>query len=377
MRKIPEEVITQVLKKYEDGRETPVNLARKYNVSKHSVYRWINSRTERDVQSVTHLSQREFHKMQLELKRLRIDNQAYASCRCNWNSPLHEKLEEIQRLKEQFSIHALCRILQVSRATYYNYALRRPEKTSYEIADDNLRPLIKKIFEDSKERFGSRKIKVVLGQQNIFVSFQRISRLMKEMELVCKQERLRYWSTTSRKYKYYAKKLRLEKAQPAPNMVWVSDITYIRMKDKFCYVCIVIDLFARRVLSHHVSDTMDSRLVQRTFDEAYKARNSPQGLVFHSDLGAQYISFNFRKHLDRLGVTRSYSHPGTPLDNAFAESFFSCMKREELSHKLYSTIEELKADVSEYVSFYNEFRVHERLGNRTPLQVEEEYFSRQ
>lgn len=122
---------------------------------------------------------------------------------------------------------------------------------------------------------------------------------------------------------------------------------------------------------------MDSRLVQRTFDEAYKALNLPQGLVFHSDLGAQYISFNFRKHLDRLGVTRSYSHPRRPLDNAFAESFFSFMKREELSHKLYSTIEELKTDVSEYVSFYNEFRVHERLGNRTPLQVEEDYFSRQ
>ena len=377
MRRIPEEVITQVIKEYEEGSETPTNLARKYNVSKHAVYRWINTRTSREVQSVTHLSQRDFHKMQLELERLRIDNQAYASCRCNWNSPLHDKLEEISRLKDQFSIHSLCRILQVNRATFYNFALRRPEKTSYEIADDELRPLIRRVFEDSKERFGSRKVKVMLEQQELFVSYQRVSRLMKEMELVCKQERLRYWQTTSRKYKYYAKRLKKENATPAPNMVWVSDITYIRVKDDFCYVCIVIDLFARRVLAHSVSKTMGTQLVQQTFDDAYKERNQPQGLVFHSDLGAQYISYNFRKHLDKLGVTRSYSHPGTPLDNAFAESFFSCMKREELSHKLYTSIEELEADVSEYVSFYNEFRIHERLGNRTPVQVEAEFFSKQ
>ncbi len=377
MRRIPEEIITQVLKEYNEGSETPTNLARKYNVSKHAVYRWINSRTEREVQSVTHMSQRDFHKMQLELERLRTDNQAYAACRCNWNSPLHEKLEEIKRLKDQFTIHSLCRILKVSRATYYNYALRSPEKTSFEIADDNLRPMIRKIFEDSKERFGSRKIKIMLGQQDIPVSTKRILRLMKEMGLVCKQERLRYWQTTSKKYKYYARRLKKENAAPAPDMVWASDITYIRVKNDFCYICIVIDLFSRRVLAHHVSDTMNTRLVQLTFDKAYKARNHPRGLVFHSDLGTQYISYDFRKHLDTLGVSRSYSHPGTPMDNAFAESFFSCMKREELSHKLYSTIKELKADVSEYVSFYNEFRVHERLGDRTPVQVEEEYLSRQ
>ena len=98
--------------------------------------------------------------------------------------------------------------------------------------------------------------------------------------------------------------------------------------------------------------------------------------MFHSDQGCQYTDFNFRQRLRQLGVNQSFSNPGSPLDNAVAESFFSCMKREELSHKYYDTIEALEHDVSEYIDFYNSVRIHARLGYLTPNQVEEEFFSR-
>ena len=107
-----------------------------------------------------------------------------------------------------------------------------------------------------------------------------------------------------------------------------------------------------------------------------KTMKRPAGLTFHSDQGSQYTDFYFRKRLRQLGVKQSFSNPGTPLDNAVAESFFACMKREELSHHYYDSIEALEQAVSEYIDFYNTARVHERLGNRTPVEVEEAFFAR-
>ena len=123
---------------------------------------------------------------------------------------LKRKIEEITRLKGKYGIHSLCRILKVNRSTYYHHLLRSPEKTLVELEDEKLRPMIKKIFEDSNERFGTRKIRAVLSRKHIQISEKRISRLVREMGLECKQVRLRYWSSRSRKHKYYKNKLKQE-----------------------------------------------------------------------------------------------------------------------------------------------------------------------
>jgi len=93
MIKVNEKTITEIVKRYQAG-ETPTDLARKFKVAKSSVYRWINSRKERDVQSVTKMSQREFHHMQVKLERLQRDNEVFLACNCSKNSPLEEKIEE-------------------------------------------------------------------------------------------------------------------------------------------------------------------------------------------------------------------------------------------------------------------------------------------
>ena len=374
MFKIDEKIIAEIVKRYQAG-ETPTDLAREFKVAKSSVYRWINERTERDVQSVTKLSQREFHLMQEKMNLLQKENDAFYACNCCRNSPLEERYDEITRLKERFGVHSLCRILNVNRSAYYHHLFRSPEKTQIELEDEKLRPIIKDIFDDSKERFGSPKIRAVLDQRGIHVSRARITRLMKDMELECKQNRLRYWSSTARKYKYYKNKVKRQFIQPEPNLVWVSDITYVRVKDKFCYVCIVIDLFSRRVLAHRTASEISSKIVWDTFEEAFERRKKPKGLTFHSDQGTQYTDYYFRSKLRELEVKQSFSNPGSPLDNAVAESFFACMKREELSHHSYNTIKELDQAVSEYIEFYNSVRIHQRLGNITPIQAEKEFYA--
>ena len=372
MKIVAEDVIQRIVKEYTDG-SAPAELSRKYGVAKSSVYCWINSRTEREVEAVTHMSPREFHLMQVELKRLRADSLIFCNCRCSRSASIQEKYAEIDRLKNQFHIHALCRVLDVRRSSFYHHQNRSPEKTQIELDDEFFAPQIKSLFAQSKERFDSRKIQALLKREGMVISMRRISRLMAEMNLICKQSRLRYWTTTARKYKYYRNRLQQEFKQPAPNLVWVSDITYVRVKNTFHYICIVIDLFSRRVLAHTISERIDAELVQTTFNSAFERRHRPTGLTFHSVQGLQYTDFHFRKHLRTLKVTQSFSNPGTPLDNAVAESFFACMKREELSHNLYETRKQLETDVAEYVAYYNLRRVHQKLDQQTPVEVETDF----
>ena len=234
-----------------------------------------------------------------------------------------------------------------------------------------LRPIIETEFYDSGERFGAAMIKVKLNERGIKISKEHIRRLMKEMKLVCKQNRSRCFNSTHRKYKYRRNRLQRNFTQDAPNKFWVSDITYARVRDEFYAVCAVIDLFSRKVLSFGISPEMDTDLVKKTFLQAFEYRNHPDGLTFHSDQGAQYTAFEFRKMLREFGVRQSLSNPGTPHDNAVAEAFFSILKREELSHNWYNSAEELENTVGDYVDFFNSKRPHRKLKLQTPDQFEQ------
>ena len=137
----------------------------------------------------------------------------------------------------------------------------------------------------------------------------------------------------------------------------------------------ILDLFSRRVLSYGVSERIDTDLTIKAFMDAYKLRNQPQNLLFHSDQGYQYTSYVFRQILKGYHVEQSFSTPGHPHDNAVLETFFSAFKKEQVSQNVYRTKEELEASVAEYIEFYNEGRPHRKLNMKTPVQFEAEYFS--
>ena len=196
---------------------------------------------------------------------------------------------------------------------------------------------------------------------------------MKEMGLVCKQVRLRYYSTTNRKYKYYRNKIQRKFETEAPNLVWVSDFSSVYVKDDLCYIAVVVDLYARVVVACDVTEKTSAEFMIRLFDSAYEKRNRPDHLTFHSDQGTEYTAYIFRKHLRDLGVKQSFSKPGTPMDNAVMESFFACLKREELSHNYYDTLEDLRRDVLDFVDFFNNMRPHQKLGMMTPCEAEQQF----
>lgn len=145
----------------------------------------------------------------------------------------------------------------------------------------------------------------------------------------------------------------------APNIVWASDFTYIKAGGKWFYLCIVMDLFSRKIIAWQLSSKPNSELIKNTFQKAYITRNLPKGLMFHSDRGTQYTAMPFRKILDSFEVVQSFSKKGYPFDNACCESFFKYLKKEECNRRTYHNESELKLSLFQYIEgFYNSKRPH-------------------
>ena len=158
-----------------------------------------------------------------------------------------------------------------------------------------------------------------------------------------------------------------------PNQIWVSDITYFRIKDSWMYLCAIIDLFSRRVVGYRISRTASTRLVTTTFRDAYAERGNPKNLTFHSDRGGQYISDALSKLLQQFGVKQSFSATARPHDNAVAEAFFATFKKEEAYRREYTSEKHFRKSVNEYIRFYNEVRPHQTLKYKTPRGFEAAY----
>lgn len=161
----------------------------------------------------------------------------------------------------------------------------------------------------------------------------------------------------------------------APDRVWVSDITYVRVSNRFCYVCAIMDLYSRKILSYKASTNINTRLVLDTFYLAYSKRGCPKGVMFHSDQGTQYTSKEFRKALDATDFVQSFSAKGHPFDNAVMESFFRYLKHEELNCRTFNSIQELNLSLFEYVEgFYNKSRPHSANNLLSPDEREKGYY---
>ena len=363
-----EEFINKVVEQYKSGTSVK-ELCEQHNISRSTLFLWVKQHTPNEIGKLP----RDLYLLEKEVERLRIENRIYKVCGCSAASPLADRLVAIAAHKNDFSIHALCRVLEVNRSTFYHYDRRSPDVTAIQKEDTKLKPLISDIFAKSHGIFGARKIRVKLKEKGYTVSEHRILRLMKELGLPSKGKRPKINSANDRQYQYYPNRVKRKFLTDAPNKVWISDITYAKVGSDFLYLCTILDLYSRKVLSYNISDRIDTGLTLKTFHEAFARRNKPTGLIFHSDQGVQYTSYEFRSFLKCNGVIQSFSAPGNPYDNAVAERFFSSVKDEDLRRNFYETKEEFQTAMDRYIDFYNNYRPHQRMGFLTPNQVEREY----
>lgn len=159
--------------------------------------------------------------------------------------------------------------------------------------------------------------------------------------------------------------------QKAPNTVWVSDFTYVKVGNSFCYVCAILDLYSRKVIACRTSHKIDSLLAIDTLRDAVCLRGISQGVILHTDRGSQYTSAAFRKAADEMGIVQSFSAKGHPYDNAVMECFFKYLKKEELNRRNFLTIDKLNQSLLSYISgFYNSVRPHSHNDGLSPNQKE-------
>jgi transposase InsO family protein len=219
-----------------------------------------------------------------------------------------------------------------------------------------------------------RRLLVEYGRK---ISVGRVYRLMKSMCLP-KMSTIKPVSTYPKTEQEECKNhLKQQFNQAKPNLAWVSDITYVKVAGRFAYVCVILDLFSRKVIAYKTSAKIDTKLVLDTFYSACEKRGYPKGVLFHSDRGCQYTSKDFRNILDKEEFVQSFSAKGHPYDNAVAECFFKYLKKEELNRRTFNTIKELNLSLFEYIEgYYNTKRPHSSNDQLTPDEKEQAFYKK-
>lgn len=291
------------------------------------------------------------------------------------NATTQEKLAVLEPFYGQFSVHVLCEALDVPRGTFYNHIKRNKRgNSSYAKHGEELREAIQDIFEESQQTFGSEKICAVLHERGYRAGTTLVRELMSEMGLSSVSTASKRQWKKSNSYERKANILQRQFHAEAPNCVWVSDVTCMKLKDRYYYLCAIVDLYSRKVIAHKISTRNSIQLITATLRMAYDTRMPGENLIFHSDQGSQYTSHAFCHLLKRLKITQSFSNAGTPHDNAVMESFFAVFKKEEFYRSAYRSEAELRKKVDKYIAFYNQKRPHTTLNLQTPEQYEDAFF---
>jgi len=275
-----------------------------------------------------------------------------------------------QQAGQEFSVEAMCEMLEVNRSGYYAYKNAQPSVHKNE--DARLSALVVKSFNESKQRYGTARIQKDLRDWGETVSRRRIKRLMNQAGLICKISK-KFKATTHSKHNETISPNLLNRQFKVdePNTVWVGDITYIWTDAGWFYLASVIDLFSRKVVGWAMADHIRTSLVNDALNMAIWQRKPPKGLIWHTDRGSQYASKEHRALLAQHRIIQSMSRKGNCWDNAVAESFFHTLKTELVFHELYKTREQARASIFEYIEvFYNRKRRHSANNLMSPANFE-------
>jgi putative transposase len=277
--------------------------------------------------------------------------------------------------KTRFTIESMCKVFKVSRSGYYQSLNRVTSPRSIE----NIKLLkeIKIIYEASKKTYGSPRVTAELKSRGFQVSRPKVARMMRR-ENIRSIVKKKYVVTTNSKHSFEFSPNLLKRGfiVSNPGQFWVSDLTYIKTKEGWLYLTIIIDLYDRKVIGWSFSVSLEaSQTVIPAFKMAIKNRIIIGSLMFHSDRGVQYCCNEFRNLLKQNNVVQSMSRKGNCWDNAVSESFFKSLKTERVYHKNYNTRKIAELDLFEYIEvWYNRKRRHSFLGYLTPLEIENYYF---
>jgi transposase InsO family protein len=275
--------------------------------------------------------------------------------------------------KATYAVALLCRVLQVARSAYYAWARRGVSARAQ--ADAALTTQIAAVHARSRRTYGVPRIHAELCAGGVRCARKRVARLMRAAGLVGCHRRRRTRTTVADPAHAPAPNLvARDFRSPAPNRLWLGDITYVATHEGWLYLAVLLDAHSRRVVGWALADHLCTELALDALAMALQARRPPPGLVHHTDRGCQYTATAYREVLAARGVTVSMSRAGECLDNAVAESFFATLKAEVIDTRTWPTRAAARRAIFEWIEvWYNRQRRHSTLGYLTPIAHEEHH----
>jgi putative transposase len=264
-------------------------------------------------------------------------------------------------------VQHLCELAGVSRASYYRrFEARAPREADVELTSHIQLLSLRHRF------YGYRRI-AVLRRSGMVVNAKRVQRLMREDNLIAMRRKPFAPPTSDSRHGFLIVPNLLHGLVPSGlDQIWVADITYIRLREAFAYLAVILDGFSRKVVGWALAPHLDASLAVEALDYALADRKPrPASLIHHSDRGVQYASTDYRQRLAGHDITVSMSRPGNPYDNAKAESFMKTLKTEEVDGRSFKNIEHARRSIAVFIdTIYNTERLHSALSYCPPIEFE-------
>jgi transposase InsO family protein len=261
----------------------------------------------------------------------------------------------------------MCLLARVSRASYYRYL----EVVVPQEAEMQVRVTIQEVVLAHRRRYGYRRVTAELHRRGMIINHKRVLRIMRTDNLLAiRHRKFILTSNSQHDYRVYVN-LAARMEVTAINQLWVTDITYIRLRTEFVYLSVVIDRYSRKAIGWCLDRTLAARIAVTALKQAIAERKPPPGVVIHNDQGIQFACIEFQEVVQAHGMIPSMSRPANPYDNAACESFMKTLKQEEIYCNQYRDIAELEIHLKEFLdNYYNRVRLHSALGYRTPEEFE-------
>jgi putative transposase len=266
----------------------------------------------------------------------------------------------------------MCQVLEVSEKGYANW--RKRGKSQRKRDDEFLTERIEDAYYEHRGHYGSPRIYAELKTQGMYCSRKRVARLMREHQLSARKKR-RKVRTTNSKHQFPVAPNLLEQdfTTSAPNKKWLTDFTYIETREGWLFLAGVLDAYSRKIVGWSMSEHHDAELVKAALHMALLQRQPGAGLVHHSDRGSEYASTSYQLLLREQNIQVSMSKKGDCYDNAMIESFWATVKEEGIGETIFSTRNEAKTAIFEYIEvYYNRKRRHSSLGYLSPVHYEQQ-----
>ena len=268
----------------------------------------------------------------------------------------------IQELRREHDLAILLEIARLPKATFYYHCKNQKKADKYAVAKAE----ITAIFHENKGRYGYRRITDELRNREIHLNHKTVQRLMKELGLVCRVRMKKYRSYKGEQGKVADNELNREFRAEKPNQKWVTDVTEFRLFGQKVYLSPILDLYSGDIVTYTISDSPNLLMVTAMLEQAFQKIPDNTGLLLHSDQGWHYQHKQYRKMLEEKGVKQSMSRKGNCYDNSVMENFFGHLKSELLYLQEFDSVEHFKAELIDYIDYYNNRRIKARLKGLPP-----------